>query len=88
VGYPLKTILGWRYQPPSLFFNGGLMEKFLHILWFTFVYTPIVYVNGLGFILLANEKILGGTYHVKSFKKTKREIDKEKFAKFMKRVCK
>jgi hypothetical protein len=72
----------------AYFLLGGLMEKFLHILWFTFVYTPIVYVNGLGFILLANEKILGGTYHVKSFKKTKREIDKEKFAKFMKRVCK
>jgi hypothetical protein len=87
--FPLKTILGWRYQPPSLFFIGGLMEKFLNILWFTFLYQPLTYFNGLSIILLANEKIIGGTFRVQYFrKKKKQEIDKKKFAKFMRRVCK
>jgi hypothetical protein len=81
--------LGWRYQPPPLFFIGGLMEKFLNILWFTFLYQPLTYFNGLSIILLANEKIVGGTFRVQYFrKKKKQEIDKKKFAKFMRRVCK
>ena len=63
-------------------------DKVKNILWFLFVYTPLVTANGLGCILLANEKIVGGTFQVVTFRKTKRQIDKEKFAKFMKRVCK
>lgn len=64
------------------------MEKLLHILWYTFVYIPLIYFNGLSLIVLLNEKIIGGTFSVKSFRKRKREIDKKKFAKFMRRVCK
>lgn len=65
------------------------MEKFKNLLWYIFLYSPIVFVNGLGIILLANEKITGGTFQTTIFKKkTKRQIDKEKFAKFMKRVTK
>lgn len=64
------------------------MEKFLHILWYTFVYIPLIYFNGLSLIILLNEKITGGTFTVKSFRKKKQEIDKKKFAKFMRRVCK
>lgn len=64
------------------------MEKFLHILWYTFVYIPLVYFNGLSLIILLNEKIISGIFTVKSFRKKKQEIDKKKFAKFMKRVCK
>ena len=63
-------------------------DKVKNILWFLFVYTPLVTANGLGCILLANEKIVGGSFQVVTFRKTKRQIDKEKFAKFMKRVCK
>lgn len=43
---------------------------------------------GLSIIVLADERIVGSTFQVQKFKKTKREIDKEKFAKFMKRVTK
>lgn len=64
------------------------MEKILNILWFTFLYQPLTYFNGLSIILLANEKIIGGTFRVKYFRKKKPEIDKKKFAKFMRRVCK
>ena len=63
-------------------------DKVKNILWFLFIYTPLVTANGLGCILLANEKIVGGSFQVVTFRKTKRQIDKEKFAKFMKRVCK
>lgn len=63
-------------------------DKVKNILWFLFVYTPLVTANGLGCILLANEKIVGGSFQVVTFRKTKRQIDKEKFDKFMKRVCK
>ena len=63
-------------------------DKVKNILWFLFVYTPLVTANGLGCIILANEKIVGGNFQVVTFRKTKRQIDKEKFAKFMKRVCK
>lgn len=64
------------------------MEKFLNILWFTFLYRPLTYFTGLSIILLANEKIVGGTFRVQTFKKKKQQIDKKKFAKFMRRVCK
>lgn len=65
------------------------MDKFKNLLWYIFLYSPLVFVNGLGIILLANEKIIGGNFQTVVFrKKRKQEIDKEKFAKFMRRVCK
>lgn len=69
---------------------GGYMtkEKFMHLLWYIFVYSPLTFMTGINIIILANEKIIGGNFQVISFKKKKQEIDKEKFAKFMKRVCK
>ena len=73
--YLIKEVYMWK-------------DKVKNILWFLFVYTPLVTANGLGCILLANEKIVGGSFQVVTFRKTKRQIDKEKFAKFMKRVCK
>ena len=73
--YLIKEVYMWK-------------DKVKNILWFLFVYTPLVTANGLGGILLANEKIVGGSFQVVTFRKTKRQIDKEKFAKFMKRVCK
>ena len=54
-------------------------DKVKNILWFLFVYTPLVTANGLGCIILANEKIVGGSFQVVTFRKTKRQIDKEKF---------
>lgn len=54
-----------------------------------FLYYPITVVNGIGLILLANERITGGYFTTKLFKKkNKSQIDKEKFAKMMKRICK
>ena len=73
--YLIKEVYMWK-------------DKVKNILWFLFVYTPLVTANGLGCIILANEKIVGGSFQVVTFRKTKRQIDKEKFAKFMKRVCK
>lgn len=63
-------------------------DKIVNLLWFLFVYTPLVTMNGVSMIVLADEKIIGGTFRVVTFRKTKKQIDKEKFAKFMKRVCK
>jgi len=64
------------------------MDKLKHIMWYIFVYSPLVFMNGISIIVLGNERIVGGTFKTIDFKKTKQQIDKEKFAKFMKRVCK
>jgi hypothetical protein len=64
-----------------------IMEKFKHILYFTFVLMPLFYINGLSVIIIDNLKIFNCQFAVDKFK-TKKQIDKEKFAKFMNRVCK
>lgn len=63
-------------------------EKLLHILWFMFVYSPLTFFTGLSIIILANERIVSGTFQVVKFRKRKREIDKIKFEKMMKRITK
>ena len=74
----------------TLYGYGGLMtkEKFLHILWYIFVHRPLTFFVGLSIIILADEKIVGSNFQVIKFRKKKQQIDKEKFAKFMNRVCK
>lgn len=64
------------------------MEKFKHILWYIFVLRPLTFFVGLSIIILADERIVGNNFQVIKFRKPKRQIDKEKFAKFMKRVTK
>ena len=64
------------------------MEKLKHILWYIFLFRPLTFFVGLSIIILADERIIGSNFQVEKFKKTKRQIDKEKFAKFMKRVTK
>ena len=64
-----------------------IVEKFKHILYFTFVLMPLFYINGLSVIIIDNLKIFNCQFAVDKFK-TKKQIDKEKFAKFMNRVCK
>lgn len=64
------------------------MDKLKNVLWYIFVFRPLTFFVGLSIIILGNEKIIGGNFQVVTFKKTKRQIDKEKFAKFMKRVTK
>ena len=66
---------------------GGMMEKFKHILYFTFILMPLFYANGLSVIVIDNLQIFNCQFAVEKFK-TKKQIDKEKFAKFMNRVCK
>lgn len=66
---------------------GGTMDKFKHILYFTFILMPLFYINGLSVIIIDNLRILNCQFAVDKFK-TKKQIDKEKFAKFMNRVCK
>ena len=63
-------------------------EKLLHILWFTFVYSPLTFFTGLSIIILANDRIVSGTFQVVKFRRRKREIDKRKFEKMMKRITK
>ena len=63
-------------------------EKLLHLLWYVFVYSPLTFMTGINIIILSNERIIGGTFQVIKLRKRKSQIDKEKFAKFMKRVCK
>lgn len=66
-----------------------ILDKLKNLIWFVFLYYPITVVNGIGLILLANERITGGYFTTKLFKKkNKSQIDKEKFAKMMKRICK
>ena len=70
-----------------LYIYGGIMEKFKHILYFTFILMPLFYINGLSVIIIDNLRIFNCQFTVDKFK-TKKQIDKEKFAKFMNRVCK
>ena len=72
----------------SLGSYGGIMDKLKNVLWYIFLFRPLTFFVGLSIIILGDEKIIGGNFQVTTFKKTKRQIDKEKFAKFMKRVCK
>ena len=64
------------------------MDKFKHILYYTFIFMPIMFICGLGIIIVDNKEIFNLQFFTKKLKKTKKEIDKEKFAKFMKRVTK
>jgi formate/nitrite transporter FocA (FNT family) len=64
------------------------MDKLKNLLWYIFLFRPLTFFVGLSIIVLGDEKIIGGNFQVTTFKKTKRQIDKEKFAKFMNRVCK
>ena len=64
------------------------MDKLKNVLWYVFVFRPLTFFVGLSIIIVGDEKIVGGTFQVTTFKKTKRQIDKEKFTKFMKRVTK
>lgn len=65
-----------------------IREKILHILWYIFVYSPLTFFTGLSIIILANDRIVSGTFQVVRFRKRKREIDKQKFEKLMKRITK
>ena len=49
---------------------------------------PIMFVCGLGIIIIDDKEIFNFQFYTKKLKKTKKQIDKEKFAKFMKRVTK
>jgi hypothetical protein len=48
---------------------------------------PICFVCGLGIILVDNKAIVNFQFEIKKFK-TRKQIDKDKFKKFMNRVCK
>lgn len=63
------------------------MEKFKHILYYTFILAPLFFFCGLSVIIIDDRRILNCQFAVDKFK-TKKQIDKEKFAKFMNRVCK
>ena len=63
------------------------MTKLQNILYYVFVLTPICFICGLGIILIDNKAIVNFQFEIKKFK-TRKQIDKEKFAKFMKRVTK
>lgn len=63
------------------------MDKFKHCLYFTFVLMPLFYFCGLSVIIIDNLRINNNQFLVSKFK-TKKQIDKEKFKKFMNRVCK
>lgn len=64
------------------------MEKFKHILYFTFVLMPLFYLNGLSVIVIDNFQIFNCQFACKKLAKNKRQIDKQKFEKMMKRICK
>lgn len=64
------------------------MEKFKHILYFTFVLMPLFYVCGLSVIIIDNMRIHNCQFAVKHFRRKKQEIDKNKFNKLMKRITK
>lgn len=64
------------------------MEKLKHVLWYLFVFIPLVMFWGLGIIMISNQRIVTCDFIAKRFPKKKQQIDKQKFAKFMKRVCK
>ena len=64
------------------------MDKIKHCLYFTFILMPLFFVNGLSVIIIDNLRILNCQFAVTKFKKTKRQIDKEKFDKLMRRLTK
>ena len=64
------------------------MDRMKHILYFTFVLMPLFYVNGLSIIIIDSLKIFNCQFACRRFRKTKKQIDKNKFEKFMKRVTK
>ena len=64
------------------------MEKIKHILYYIFVLVPLFFFCGLSVIISDNRQILNCQFFCKKFKKKKQEIDKDKFKKFMQRVCK
>jgi hypothetical protein len=63
-------------------------EKLLHLLWYIFVYSPLTFMTGINIIILANERIIGGSFQVVRFRKRKPQIDKKKFNDMMKRITK
>ena len=63
------------------------MTKLQNILYYIFVLMPICFICGLGIILIDNKAVVNFSFEIKKFK-TRKQIDKEKFAKFMNRVCK
>ena len=67
---------------------GGYMEKIKHILYYTFMLMPLFYFCGLSVIIIDNMQIFNCQFACSKFKKKKQEIDKDKFKKFMQRVCK
>jgi hypothetical protein len=71
----------------TLYGYGGYMEKIKHILYYTFILVPLFYFCGLSVIIIDNMQIFNCQFAVEKFK-TKKQIDKEKFKKFMNRVCK
>ena len=68
--------------------HGGMMDKLKHILWYTFVFTPLIFACGLGIIVIDNKKIINASFFTKKIKKTKKQIDKDKFNALMKRITK
>lgn len=64
------------------------MEKFKHVMWYLFIFIPLVMFWGLGIIMISNQRIVTCDFIAKKFVNKKPQIDKQKFAKFMKRVCK
>lgn len=63
-------------------------EKLLHLLWYIFVYSPLTFMTGINIIILANERIVGGSFQVVKFRKRKQQYDKKKFSELMKRITK
>lgn len=63
-------------------------EKLLHLLWYTFVYSPLTFMTGINIIILANERIIGGSFQVVRLRKRKMQYDKKKFSELMKRITK
>ena len=63
------------------------MTKLQNILYYIFVLMPICFICGLGIILIDNKAIVNFQFEIKKFK-TRRQIDKDKFAKMMKRITK
>ena len=63
-------------------------EKLKALLHFIFVYSPLTFCVGLSIIILGNERIVQGTFVCEKIKRKRKQIDKEKFAKMMRRLCK
>lgn len=64
------------------------MDKFKHLLYFTFVLMPLFYWCGLSIIVIDNMQIKNCQFACNKFKKKRKEIDKTKFADMMKRLTK